>query len=422
MLGEIDLLNVLKNRDNYGKYAKRIKSHAVTKETKKIIDGLGEYFDKYSDDEVDWSDFSLFWHYVYYPSKNPDIVSMYDKIFDKLEKTKTPSGPVKDVIERFLLLDHLGKVIDTADKIVNGDKSYDMDDIVEIVDKYYADSSRPLEDDGKVTTSLSELTREVVRSGGLEWRLEDLNRSVGPIRQGDLIIVGARPEIGKTSFVCSEATYMAEQIGNNKKVIIFNNEERGEKIALRLYQAALGWSLSDILADESKTEMEYAVKLGCEDKIVVYDKPSFHVREIDRILAKEQPSLVIFNILPKIKGFDKTSNNDVDRLQNLFQWARENAKSYCPIIGLMQAGGDAEGKKYLNQSHLYGSKTNVQGEADVIVGIGASHDPTEANIRFISVMKNKLPGGPRTEETLKHMKHEVKFNATTSRFETIVWR
>jgi len=49
-----------------------------------------------------------------------------------------------------------------------------------------------------------------VRSG-LEWRLEELNLSLGPVNKGDLVLVAARPEVGKTTFLTSEISYMLSQ-------------------------------------------------------------------------------------------------------------------------------------------------------------------------------------------------------------------
>jgi hypothetical protein len=91
------------------------------------------------------------------------------------------------------------------------------------------------------------------------------------------------------------------------------------------------------------------------------------------------------------------------------------------VICIHQADASAEGVKWLNQSQLYGSKTGVQGEADVLIMIGATHEPGDENRRYISICKNKLPGGPRTEIALRRGKHEVMFDGDIARFTSLAY-
>jgi hypothetical protein len=70
----------------------------------------------------------------------------------------------------------------------------------------------------------------------------------------------------------------------------------------------------------------------------------------------------------------------------------------------------------MDQSQLYGSKTGVQGEADVQLMIGASHEPGKQLERYISVVKNKLPGSGGTDPRLRHGKFTVDMDAERGRF------
>ena len=89
------------------------------------------------------------------------------------------------------------------------------------------------------------------------WKFnEDLNKSVGPIRDGDLVIVAKRPEVGGTSFLASELTFMFEQMGD-KNAIIFNNEEAPDKIYTRLISAALGIDYRTLMGNPAKYTADY---------------------------------------------------------------------------------------------------------------------------------------------------------------------
>jgi len=61
------------------------------------------------------------------------------------------------------------------------------------------------------TTDLATLHQQTYATPGLRWRLDSLNKSLGSLRKGDFGFIFARPETGKTTFLASEATRMAQQ-------------------------------------------------------------------------------------------------------------------------------------------------------------------------------------------------------------------
>lgn len=63
----------------------------------------------------------------------------------------------------------------------------------------------------RVTTDLEALVDSAVKTPGLRWRLNCLNVSLGSLRKGDFGFIFARPETGKTTFLCSEGSYMLSQ-------------------------------------------------------------------------------------------------------------------------------------------------------------------------------------------------------------------
>ena len=65
---------------------------------------------------------------------------------------------------------------------------------------------------------------------------------------------------------------------------------------------------------------------------------------------------------------------------------------YGPVIGVCQAGGTAEGKRYLDMNDIDSSHTAKQGEADWIIGIGKDNSGGYEKMRYLSILKNKLPG------------------------------
>lgn len=264
-----------------------------------------------------------------------------------------------------------------------------------------------------VVMNLEELYDSQVASPGLRWRTNWLNKSLGSLRKGDFGFIFARPETGKTTFLASEITHMVTQ--TDGEVLWFNNEEQGNKVAIRCYQAALGVPTDFLFADRERRQRQYEDITGNRIKILDFEDSNTRSR-IDSILKQSKPALIIFDQIDKIKGF-KGDRNDLE-LKAIYQWAREIAKTYAPVIAVSQASGEAEGKLWLTMDMVDGSKTAKQGEADWILGIGKEQDNTSRS-RYFNICKNKLLGDTDTLPDLRHGSVQVLIKPEIARYEDI---
>ena len=261
-----------------------------------------------------------------------------------------------------------------------------------------------------VTDNLEDIYNETLHEPGLRWRLPTLNRMLGSLRKGDFGFIFARPETGKTTFLASEVTYFASQ--TKSEILWFNNEEQGSKVKVRCYQAALACELSKLYADRVRAQQVYLERTG--GKIKIYDSASIHKKQVESICKEVNPSLIIFDQIDKIRGFD----NDRKDLQlgDIYIWARELAKKYCPVIGVCQADATGEGRKWLDMACVSNAKTSKQAEADWILGIGAVHDIGLEHIRYLHLSKNKLTGDEDSVPALRHGKCEVIIKPNIARY------
>jgi len=266
-----------------------------------------------------------------------------------------------------------------------------------------------------VTSDLDLLEKHTIGEGGLYWPLKSLNLSLGPLRKGDCGLIFARPETGKTTFIAHVVTHMASQ-ATTGPLVWFNNEEQGEKVRVRTFQAALGLTTAEVFRDKPKTQEAYAKKTA--GKIWIYDDASITKYEVEEIIRSLNPALVVFDQIDKIKGFDADRNDLV--FGKIYQWARELAKSFCPIIGTCQADGTAEGVKWLTMSHVAEAKTSKQAEMDFILGIGKSNEGGTEDVRFFNISKNKLIGDNRTDPELRHGRFDVWIRPQVARYEDIL--
>lgn len=413
---ELELLGVLKNRENYERYIDFVPTQQLTDEVNVVLRDMGRYFEnKPGATEVDWKDFEQRFKVMYHPNYKQSQHKFYESMFSKLTNYKVSEDTEKELVPMLIDKSTAASLVDAGEEVLAGTKGWDA--IEKVLEDRANKSTRYKKAQSKVVSNdLADLLNQTYKQGGLEWRLEDLNVSIGPLRRGDMVVVAGRPDSGKTSMVASEVTHMAPQLPDNKPVLVFNNEEAGSKIGVKAYQAALGKTVDELLADEVNCTAEYVKHMGNKDRVIIYDAPYLTVQEVDRICAEHDPGIIVFNTLKKIKGFSKSSS-DVDRQEHLAQWARELAKEYGVVFAVHQVGGEGAGVKFISDDKLYGSKTGIQGEADAIITIG--YLVGQNGKRYLHVPKNKMPPGPRTQQIHRNIKSEVYFYGDIARYETM---
>jgi replicative DNA helicase len=264
-----------------------------------------------------------------------------------------------------------------------------------------------------VNMDLDTLYTSQVATPGLRWRNRWLNKALGSLRKGDFGFIFARPETGKTTFLASEITHMVSQTDGD--VLWFNNEEQGNKVGIRVYQASLGLTTQELFRNKTKNKQDYSELTGNRIKILDFEDSSSKNR-IESVLKQYNPALIIFDQIDKIRGF-KGDRNDLE-LKQIYQWAREISKTYAPVIAVSQASGEAEGKLFLTMDMVDGSKTAKQGEADWILGIGKEQDNT-SRTRYFNICKNKLIGDEDTMPDLRHGSTQVLIKPEIARYEDL---
>jgi len=410
---DIDLLVVTSKKDTYNRFKEHVKKHNVSPITLEIFNVLGEYWDNYpTRTEINYAEFRTFFSIV--KGRKVKDPSAYEIAFDNLEDAlDNPSPIVKDLLGKLIQTDYATQIYDVCLKIGTG-MGGDLDSIEPLLSAYKKEiGTRVEKDDVFVKPSLDYLSK-VVAAGGLRWRLKELNVALGPIRKGDFIIIAARPETGKTTFTASEASYMMSQLQPDEHVIWINNEEASNKVMMRVIQAFNQVTSGELLSDTALCESKFIAAGG--DRFLILDDDSGikSVHKIARLFNEYKPGLIIFDQLDKVQGF-KQDREDL-RIGQLYEWARDVAKDYCPVIAISQVDGTGEGEKWIQMNQLRGSKTDKIGEADAIVTIGKSNEPAMDLQRFIHIPKNKLFGGSETLEAHRHGCFEVEIEPSKARY------
>jgi len=335
----------------------------------------------------------------------------YKALFVKIRKVEGVSGDaLRNMLESFRVTNAIRDAMILANEVVSGRKR--PEDFLEFVANIL-----PVENVKEVTSDFLDMSlansTTLYHSGGLEWKLKTMRAMFGRLRLGDFGFIFARPDVGKTTFITDQCGYMAEQ--GDGMVIHFNNEEAGYKIKNRYYQSILAVTTKELMGDYSAYEKEFADRI--QGRIQIVDDAHMHRRKVEKVLERYKPKLIILDSIDKIWGFGEKGLRDDLHYKAIYQWARELAKEYGPVIGSCHASADGANTKWLSMENIAYAKTAKQGEADWILGIGASSKLEDKNMRYLSACKNKQMGDEEAQEKYRRGKLPVRMYPEIGQYE-----
>jgi hypothetical protein len=405
MRPELSLLKLLLDHEVYLSYREYIqinKDERDLVQLYKLLDQAHETFQR----TITFNEF-----YVYVLSNIVGSQHTVKTILDRLETLEIGQDVAQQLLTQCKERSNANELAIKAIEVSEGRRNYS--ELTELIKKHTTDNSDLQAEDPFITDDLTLLHESAIKKHGLRWRLKSLNTIFGSLRQGNFGFIFARPESGKTTFLASEATYMASQVPDDAgPVLWFNNEEDGKQVQLRIFQACLGVTRYELFSDLPKyNDLYHQIIRG---KLKVIDNASIHKRDIEKYCEQYNPSLIIIDQGDKVKGFD--GDREDLKLGSTYQWMREIAKKYCPVISVTQSDGSGEGKKWLTMENVANAKTAKQAEADWILGIGATHQEGFEYVRHLHASKNKLPGDEDSDPKQRHGKVDVIIEPEIARY------
>ncbi len=183
--------------------------------------------------------------------------------------------------------------------------------------------------------------------GRLSWSFSDADKTLYPMRDGEMVVVGARPSIGKSALVVCIAR-MNARVKEPKRFLLFTYEDTPEQIAIRMNQQDTGISGITILDAPVFTQHKFMANLKEVEGLSV-EVVNARGMTIDQLCAKAE---LIHSVNPVDGiGIDylqlvAPSNNRLPREQQIAEASR-GAKSLAmaigrPVIALAQLNRDGE--------------------------------------------------------------------------------
>lgn len=396
--------------EDYEGMVKFIDRSAISDVCSRVLESLGRYFEY--EEKVDWE--SVYLNYTMFATSDTPAMKALVQDFIKETKDIDPAS-VDGNVSTLLLMRRRAQDMSTLCTLVYEDGQWSeelwaklQDQFEEWRDDYDKVSGNSKGKNSISVSDISNVLEELERDSTIDWPIEKLQGTCGPLSRGDFVIIGARPDGGKTSFLSHIACHNAHK-DRSKTILWCNNEEPIKRVRARQCESLLEWPYSKVMEDLEVTQSKWNELVG--ERIVMLDKADMTIFDIERMCRRYKPDLLILDKLMSVQGFESTSSNEVVRMQRVAARLRELAKQYCPIIGTIWLDPSADNTEFPPMSSLYGSKTSLQGEADAIILIGRLDD--EPDHRYISVPKNKLPFA---DPKKRHLKHRVRFRSDVARF------
>lgn len=413
---DIVLLRLIKHRKEWAMIKDIIPKQNLSDTTAALVTDFGKYFHDYpSHDQIDLPTFLpkfRTWH----AGMTDEILTEYAGILRNI-LPDPDEDQKRNIMQDLSDIELVTGMANMIERFKEGELNTSLyDDITSRMEKYR--KRRGLKATSWIDTQIGDLLQQEFDDSGIKSRMNTLNNSMRPMRPGDFIIVAGRPDQGKTTYITSEGTFWAPQLPEDRNIVWLNNEGPGERIIPRLYQSALGVSMSEMkdLHSQGKLVDMYREAIGGRlDKIRVFDIHGMTNGMVANILEENNAGIAIYDMIDNIKGFSDAARTDL-MLEQMYQSQRElMVRIGCIGIATSQISQDGDDMRFPTLPMLKDSKTGKQGACDAQIMIGSITDPSYQYSRFIGMPKNKL----QRPDGKKDPKAEVKFDPVRARYEDI---
>ncbi len=198
---------------------------------------------------------------------------------------------------------------------------------------------------------IEELQKNKGALRGLKTGFRDLDKKTAGFQKGDLIIVGARPAMGKTTFAQNLAYNIASI--NKKGVLFFSMEMAANEIVDRMISDVSGvdnWKMrTGNLSEEEFQKIGDA--LGEMDELPIYidDTSSMTIMDLRnkarRAMHDHNIGIVIVDYLQLIQGSDRYKGNRVQEVTEISRGLKILARELeIPVVALAQLSRSVTGR------------------------------------------------------------------------------
>ena len=330
--------------------------------------------------------------------------SSRDYIMQLMEITPTAANAVRyaNIVRDKAMLRSLGQAASDLGETVRAQEGTPAEILESAEKKIYelrkGERGESLEHIGTILHKVFDRLRELSESDsaipGMSSGLLDLDAKINGLNKSDLLLVAARPAMGKSAFALNIALNVAKKY--KKTVAVFNLEMSREQLVMRLLATESTVDSKKLatgkLDDEEWAKLSVASSALSQTDIRIDDNPSITVAEMNAKCRRlDNLGLVVIDYLQLMNGSGKNNDNRVavvgEISRSLKIMAKElNVPVVClsqlsravesrsdkrPILSDLRESGaieqDADSVMFLYRDEYYNENTEDKGVAECIV-------------------------------------------------------
>lgn len=316
------------------------------------------------------------------------------------------------------------------------DESVDVDDLLNTSEQAMFEITQG--NMKKEIQPINGLIREVIDEMGVASKREDslsgvpsgysaLDRVTSGWQKSDLVIIAARPSMGKTAFILAMARNMA--IDHNTPVAVFSLEMSSHQLVTRLIVSETEIESEKIrsgkLSSDEWNQLDDKIKALVDAPVFIDDTPAISVFEFRakcrRLVKQHNIGIVMIDYLQLMSWTGDTRGNREQEVSNISRSLKAIAKELdIPIIALSQLNRGVEARTGLHNKRPVLSDLRESGaieqDADLVVFIhrpeyyGFLDDGEGSSLRGIAeIIVAKHRNGRLADIQLRFHKHLAKF-------------
>ena len=383
---EKELIKLLLKKDFYNKNKRKLTKEFFTNGTGALYETIQRAHDD-SDKDLSISEVSSLHMDVYNPASTRAKKENFYSLVNEIKELELPSEKIANNLLHSLFKRRIAnKIAVLASEIYNGKDA----DFSEIKKQLEIPFDEDVDEYEYVTGNINNLIEKLKDNTKWKFNLAPLKEAVHGVGEGNLIIIFARPEAGKTAFWVNLVAGINGFASQGAKVCALINEDPAIRTQMRLINAHTGLTMDEIRSDVEEANTKWA---EVRQNIHILDTVDWSLDDVDEFVQKEKPDILVIDQLDKV-GVTGTFARTDEKLRAIYTGAREIAKrNDCCVIAISQASADGQGKFDLTFDMMEGSKTGKAAEADVIIGVGHRDKmDTDERVRSLAISKNKITG------------------------------
>ncbi|CAG9609061.1 replicative DNA helicase [Pseudoneobacillus rhizosphaerae] len=262
---------------------------------------------------------------------------------------------------------------------------------------------------------------------GIPTGFAELDRMTAGFQRNDLIIVGARPSVGKTAFALNIAQNVA--VKSRENVAIFSLEMGAEQLVMRMLCAEGNIDAQRLrtgsLTDEDWGKLTMAMGSLSDAGIFIDDTPGVRISDLlakcRRLKQEHGLGMILIDYLQLILGSGRGGENRQQEVSEISRSLKQLARELqVPVIALSQLSRGVEQRqdKRPMMSDIRESGS-IEQDADIVAFLYRDdyYDKESENKNIIEIIIAKQRNGPTGTVSLAFVKEYNKFVNLERRFD-----